>query len=166
MVFIWWAVLLLHCKWAIAILLILSTLQITGLFTADGNWPSVALNFWGDPIILNFIVGMLAAVIYEQGFRLAGRNALKKPANAQKPPFALRYRSAVSESIELSWPTQPFYTSGRTGMRSLEVPLLNTALTLVRKSGFSHGWRIRNRLHANDIGLHAGKEKHSIEGVH
>jgi exopolysaccharide production protein ExoZ len=61
---------------AIAILLILSILQIAGLFTADGNWPSVALNFWGDPIILNFIVGMLAAVIYQQGFRLAGRYAL------------------------------------------------------------------------------------------
>ena len=57
---------------SIALLLLLTALKLSGIFTIGGNFASVPFNFWGDPIILNFIIGMLAAVVYQNGFRLQG----------------------------------------------------------------------------------------------
>jgi exopolysaccharide production protein ExoZ len=48
----------------------LSVIQSLGVFAKQGQFPSVALNFWGDPIVLNFIVGMLVGVVYRQGLLL------------------------------------------------------------------------------------------------
>jgi exopolysaccharide production protein ExoZ len=55
---------------AIAFLTGMSALQIIGLFAAQSPFHSIPLNFWADPIILNFIMGMVMAVIYRQGFRV------------------------------------------------------------------------------------------------
>ena len=54
----------------LAFLLLLTVLKLTGLFATGGSFASVPLNFWGDPIILNFIIGMVAAVGYQKGLRL------------------------------------------------------------------------------------------------
>jgi exopolysaccharide production protein ExoZ len=43
--------------------------QMLGVFAKGGAFPSVPLNFWGDPIILNFIFGMLIGVVYQRGCR-------------------------------------------------------------------------------------------------
>jgi exopolysaccharide production protein ExoZ len=61
---------------AICFLLALTLMQTTGIFAQDGSFSSVPLNFWADPIILNFIVGMLAAVVYKKGFHLSFSNAI------------------------------------------------------------------------------------------
>ena len=55
---------------SIAVLLFLSTLKMSDIFVAGGSLASVPLNFWGDPIILNFIIGMLAAGVYQNGLRI------------------------------------------------------------------------------------------------
>ena len=55
---------------SIALLLLLTALKLSGIFATGGNFASVPFNFWGDPIILNFIIGMLAAVVYQNGYRL------------------------------------------------------------------------------------------------
>ena len=52
-----------------------SAIQMTGVFGTSGVLSSTPLNFWGDPIILNFVVGMLSAVAYMRGFRVTGRQA-------------------------------------------------------------------------------------------
>ena len=57
---------------SIAALLLLSALKMSGIFAVGGNLASVPFNFWGDPIILNFIIGMLAAIVYQNGLRLKG----------------------------------------------------------------------------------------------
>ena len=61
---------------SLALLLLLTSMKMAGLFAAGASLASVPLNFWGDPIILNFIIGMLAAVVYEKGLRLRGPLAL------------------------------------------------------------------------------------------
>jgi exopolysaccharide production protein ExoZ len=55
---------------AIGLLLFLTTLQSFGLFAKDGAFASVPLNFWGDPIILNFVFGMFVGVAFKRGLRL------------------------------------------------------------------------------------------------
>jgi exopolysaccharide production protein ExoZ len=54
---------------SVGFLLAFTVLQTTGLFAANGAMASIPLNFWADPIILNFIVGMIVAVFYVQGAR-------------------------------------------------------------------------------------------------
>jgi exopolysaccharide production protein ExoZ len=54
---------------SVGFLVVFSVLQTTGLFAAGGAMASTPLNFWADPIILNFIVGMIVAVFYMQGAR-------------------------------------------------------------------------------------------------
>lgn len=54
----------------IAFLAGMSLLQSAGIFAKASPLHSVPLNFWADPIILNFIMGMLIAVIYRKGFRV------------------------------------------------------------------------------------------------
>ncbi len=54
----------------IAFLAGMSVLQSAGLFAKISPFHSIALNFWADPIILNFILGMLIAVAYRRGFRV------------------------------------------------------------------------------------------------
>ena len=54
----------------IAFLAGMSVLQSVGLFTKISPFHSIPLNFWADPIILNFILGMLIAVAYRRGFRV------------------------------------------------------------------------------------------------
>ena len=49
---------------------IICALQIMGLFKPAGLLPSVPLNFWADPIILNFVFGMLVGAVFQLGRRL------------------------------------------------------------------------------------------------
>jgi exopolysaccharide production protein ExoZ len=55
---------------AVALLCSATLLQMTGIFAAGGFLHSTPLNFWADPIILNFILGMLVAVLYKREFRV------------------------------------------------------------------------------------------------
>ncbi len=55
---------------AIGFLAVMSMLQITGIFGKTGALHSTPLNFWADPIILNFILGMIIAVLYRKGTRI------------------------------------------------------------------------------------------------
>jgi exopolysaccharide production protein ExoZ len=48
----------------------MSMLQVAGLFGKTGSLHSTPLNFWADPIILNFIMGMIIAVLFRRGTRL------------------------------------------------------------------------------------------------
>lgn len=56
---------------AVAFLSCATLLQMTGIFAVGGLLSSPPLNFWADPIILNFILGMLVAVLYKQQFRVS-----------------------------------------------------------------------------------------------
>jgi exopolysaccharide production protein ExoZ len=55
---------------AIGFLAAMSVLQAIGLFGKSGTLQSTPLNFWADPIILNFIMGMIIAVLFRRGVRL------------------------------------------------------------------------------------------------
>jgi exopolysaccharide production protein ExoZ len=55
---------------AIGFLAAMSVLQALGLFGKTGTFQSTPLNFWADPIILNFIMGMMIAVLFRRGVRL------------------------------------------------------------------------------------------------
>ncbi len=55
---------------AVAFLTGATMLQLTGIFAASGILASTPLNFWADPIILNFILGMLVAALYKREFRV------------------------------------------------------------------------------------------------
>jgi peptidoglycan/LPS O-acetylase OafA/YrhL len=55
---------------AIGILAAICGLQVSGLFGAGGTLASIQLNFWADPIILNFIFGMLIGSVYMLGQRV------------------------------------------------------------------------------------------------
>ncbi len=55
---------------AIGFLAGMSVLQMLGLFGKLGIMSSIPLNFWADQIILNFIMGMMIAVVYRRGIRL------------------------------------------------------------------------------------------------
>ncbi len=55
---------------AISFLAGLSLLQVFGLFGKAGALQSTPLNFWADPIILNFIMGMVLAIFFRRGFRI------------------------------------------------------------------------------------------------
>jgi exopolysaccharide production protein ExoZ len=55
---------------AIGILAAICGLQVSGLFSAGGIFASVQLNFWADPIILNFTFGMLIGAIFMLGQRV------------------------------------------------------------------------------------------------
>jgi exopolysaccharide production protein ExoZ len=52
-----------------AVLLALTVLHASGLFSETGNLASVALNFWADPIILNFVMGMAVGAVFMKGWR-------------------------------------------------------------------------------------------------
>ena len=56
---------------AVAFLSCATLLQMTGIFAVGGSLSSTPLNFWADPIILNFILGMFVAILYKQEFRVS-----------------------------------------------------------------------------------------------
>jgi peptidoglycan/LPS O-acetylase OafA/YrhL len=41
----------------------------------SGLLPGVALNFWGDPIVVNFLMGAAVGIAYNNGVRLSGPSA-------------------------------------------------------------------------------------------
>jgi exopolysaccharide production protein ExoZ len=54
---------------AVGFLLAFTVLHMTGLFGTGGKFPSIVLNFWADPIIINFVVGIGVGVLYMKGVR-------------------------------------------------------------------------------------------------
>jgi peptidoglycan/LPS O-acetylase OafA/YrhL len=54
---------------AVVFLIGIVALHTTGIFGAQGVLAAVSLNFWADPIILNFVLGMGVGVIYMRGLR-------------------------------------------------------------------------------------------------
>jgi exopolysaccharide production protein ExoZ len=61
---------------AIGFLAAFTALQISGLFAVGGTLQSIPLNFWADPIIINFILGMIFAVFYKRGIRFTQPQSL------------------------------------------------------------------------------------------
>ncbi len=61
---------------AIGFLAAFTAVQTTGIFAESGALPSTPLNFWADPIIINFILGMIIAVFYKRGFRFSQQSSL------------------------------------------------------------------------------------------
>jgi exopolysaccharide production protein ExoZ len=61
---------------AVTFLLCLTVLQMTGLFAAQGSLASVALNFWADPIIINFVIGIGIGVLYMLDVRITKTDCL------------------------------------------------------------------------------------------
>ncbi len=61
-------------KIAMLFLSLFTLVQMTDVFAPEGMLHSIPLNFWADPIILNFIFGMGFAVLYKHGTRF---NALE-----------------------------------------------------------------------------------------
>ena len=59
-----------------ASLVLFSLLHATGLFAADGMFAAVPLQFWSDPIILNFVLGMGIGIAYMKGLRLGWAGAM------------------------------------------------------------------------------------------
>jgi exopolysaccharide production protein ExoZ len=54
---------------AAVFLVALTLIHATGLFSKTGALPFVALNFWADPIILNFVFGIGVGALYMNGLR-------------------------------------------------------------------------------------------------
>jgi exopolysaccharide production protein ExoZ len=54
---------------AVVFLIGVVILHTTGIFGAQGALAAVPLNFWADPIILNFVLGMGVGVVYMRGLR-------------------------------------------------------------------------------------------------
>lgn len=54
---------------AVTFLVTLTLLHATGLFSKTGSLAFVPLNFWADPIILNFVFGIGVGAIYMKGWR-------------------------------------------------------------------------------------------------
>ncbi len=61
---------------AVAFLIVLTLLHATGLFSESGNLAFVPLNFWADPIILNFVFGIGVGALYMRGLRTSARQNL------------------------------------------------------------------------------------------
>jgi exopolysaccharide production protein ExoZ len=55
---------------AVAFLCGATLLQMTDIFAAGGLLSSTPLNFWTDPIVLNFILGILVAILYKREFKV------------------------------------------------------------------------------------------------
>ena len=56
--------------------LIFGTLGLLVAARVGGLLPGVALNFWGDPIVLGFLFGVAAGLAYNKGVRLSGPGAV------------------------------------------------------------------------------------------
>ncbi len=82
---------------AIATLVIFTTAKIAGLFGA-----SVPLNFWADPIILDFVLGMLVGASYMGGAKLPQSAAWVLGLAAVVLTLAVTYFPALSETYPIT----------------------------------------------------------------
>jgi exopolysaccharide production protein ExoZ len=91
---------------AIGFLTAFTAIQMTGIFSTSGALSSTPLNFWADPIIINFILGMIFAVFYKRGFRFTQLQSLGL--------FAVSAVLAIiafnNESIIASYPENSFFS--------------------------------------------------------
>ncbi len=69
------AVALLFSRWK-GLLLLFGSLGLLVLVRVNGLLPGVALNFWGDPIVLGFLFGAAVGILYNHGVRLSRTWAL------------------------------------------------------------------------------------------
>lgn len=65
-----------------------------------GLLPGVALNFWGDPIVLGFLFGAAVGIVYVNGLRLSGLSAIMLIAIG----FGIMFLCWVPEGAEDSLP--------------------------------------------------------------
>jgi exopolysaccharide production protein ExoZ len=84
---------------AVGFLLCLSLLQILGLFSAEGSLASVALNFWADPIIINFVIGIGVGVLYMLGVRISKTDSLILAAIGVASAAAFNYNFELLSSL-------------------------------------------------------------------
>ena len=66
----------------------------------SGLLPGVALNFWGDPIVLGFLLGATVGIAYISGLRLSGLSAVVLITIG----FGIMFLSWVPEGAEDSLP--------------------------------------------------------------
>jgi exopolysaccharide production protein ExoZ len=56
--------------------LLFASLGLLVALRVSGLLPGVALNFWGDPIVLGFLLGAAVGIAYNNGLRLSGLSAV------------------------------------------------------------------------------------------
>ncbi len=66
---------LLFRRW-VGLTLLFASLSLLVAARVGGLLPGVALNFWGDPIILGFLLGAAVGIAYVNGYRLSGLSAV------------------------------------------------------------------------------------------
>jgi exopolysaccharide production protein ExoZ len=76
--------------------LLFASLGLLVAARVSGLLPGVALNFWGDPIILGFLLGAAVGIAYINGLRLSGLSAVMLAAIG----FVVIFLSWVSSGAE------------------------------------------------------------------
>jgi exopolysaccharide production protein ExoZ len=80
---------------AVGFLLGLVAMHGAGEFAANGPLASIPLNFWADPIILNFIMGIGVGVLYMKDVRTKGWENLALLAIAAASLWGVQYDSDI-----------------------------------------------------------------------
>jgi exopolysaccharide production protein ExoZ len=60
----------------VGLFLLFASLGLLVIARVSGMLPGVALNFWGDPIVLGFLSGAGVGIVFNRGWRLSGLSAL------------------------------------------------------------------------------------------
>jgi exopolysaccharide production protein ExoZ len=76
--------------------LLFASLGLLVAARVSGLLPGVALNFWGDPIILGFLLGAAVGIAYVNGLRLSGLSAVMLTAIG----FAIIFLSWIPTGAE------------------------------------------------------------------
>ena len=76
--------------------LLFASLGLLVAARVSGLLPGVALNFWGDPIILGFLLGAAVGIAYVNGLRLSGLSAVMLTAIG----FAIIFLSWIPSGAE------------------------------------------------------------------
>jgi len=59
------------CRRSVGLPLLFASLGLLVAARVSGSLPGVALNFWGDPIVLGFLLGAAVGIIFNRGARLS-----------------------------------------------------------------------------------------------
>ena len=80
---------------AVFVLIAMMTLRATGVFAGSAT----ALQFWSDPIVLNFVIGIAAGIFYMKGLRIKARASLFLCLVAITGIFAVEMNSVALRGI-------------------------------------------------------------------
>lgn len=83
-----------------ALTALFATLGLLVAARVAGLMPGTALNFWGDPIVLDFLAGAAVGIAFNNGFRISGLAALALAAAG----FMLTYLCWIPEGEQSELP--------------------------------------------------------------